>query len=223
MAVKDHRLAKARRTLFRKLMVFALFAFSTLAFASNRTPANNSSESASGINADANAVSVQLGQNEARMVITKDGKVLEESTFQLEEVDIIIQFDGEPVLARRNATGADKLARLNDLKLKMNQLKSQVVQAENAVLAQNGKASRQDRDIVKKEYFGVFYGVAARVQKDTIKNIEKISEVKKVWRDGQMKALDDTSNHYVSGVYQDEVNPVKHYGYYQIRQKPSRS
>jgi subtilisin family serine protease len=186
--------AKSCGFLRRIWPILALFTLTTFVYAAEKNQANNSAQFTSGTASDAKLESRQLGENEAQMVITQDGKVVAESTYQLQEVDIIVQFNGEPVLSQRNASRAEKVSRFRELKLQMNPLKSRIVQAENAVRKQNGNAVRLDEDVIKGEFVNVFNGVAARVHKEAIKDIEKISGVKKVWRDGKVKALDNSSN-----------------------------
>jgi subtilisin family serine protease len=196
MIGQNHKPTKARGSFFSKGMMFVSFALSACVFAADK-PATNRLELTSRINGDSGLESVQLVENEAQMVITKDGKVVAESTYQTEEVDIIVEFDAPPVLRLKNAYSSDKSKRLSELKQKMIPLKSQIIQAENAVLMQKRKSTKQDKAIVKREFFRAFNGVAARVQKATIKDIEKISGVRKVWRDGKVEALDDTSNQVI--------------------------
>jgi subtilisin family serine protease len=194
MITNNNTSARAYESLVQKAIFFVSLTLSTFTFAADSNSAKDMDAFGSIMNGDINAASRPMDQNETQVIFLKDGKVAGEATYQTEEVDIIVQFDTAPIFSQESISGAVKVEKLNNLRQTMSLAKTLIVQAENAVLSQNGKASKLDKDIIKREYFRVFNGVAARVQKNTIKDIEKIPGVKKVWRDNKVQALDDSSN-----------------------------
>jgi subtilisin family serine protease len=129
-----------------------------------------------------------LNENEAMYFTVHDGVVQGESTIQLDEMDVIVQIKDEPLslLRRRRgvaiASAAVELERVHDL------VKSEIVRLEGEVRRAKRVSPRPSQQIIKRQYQYVFNGLAARVSKETIQQIEKLPQVKQVWTDGIVRA-----------------------------------
>lgn len=117
-----------------------------------------------------------------------DGVVVGEASFPVEDLDVIIQMEGEP-LAQLKGKKMPILSAVADLERAQDRLKEEILRVENEARQAKGLAAQTLREGIKREFRYVFPGLAARVSREAIPQIESIPGVKKVWLDRKVKAL----------------------------------
>jgi subtilisin family serine protease len=130
-----------------------------------------------------------VSEGEIKIFAVKDGVLLGESTIQLQEMDVIIQLKEEPLIRMKNLKGVSMEWALADRERDLNQVKAEVLRLEDNARRTQGLSLRSPQEIIKKEFTYVFNGIAARVTRETAKEIGKHPQVKKVWRDGKVEAF----------------------------------
>ena len=141
----------------------------------------------------ATEVRQSTSKDEVRHILMHDGKVVAEDVYQLDEMDVIIEFEGLPAIGLRGIPAAERLRTISNQRLRSAQLRGRITDSENRVLRALGKAPRPETEVIKREFTSVFYGVSARIQSASIAEIERIPGVRKVWRDEKVQAYLDTS------------------------------
>ena len=136
----------------------------------------------------------EIHENESHVMLVRNGEVVFEYDSQEgSEVDVIIEFEGTPVAAMKGVSMQEKLMIVNNRNRESQAFKRAILDIENATFRDKGKAAKLERDVFKREFHNVFHGIAARVQKGNLKNIEGIPGVKKIWPDEKVKAHLDQS------------------------------
>jgi hypothetical protein len=121
-----------------------------------------------------------LSENEAHFLAVWDGVVVEESTLQLQEMDVIIQLKEDPLIllkgmnASSMALAAANHQRVRDL------VKAEVIRLDSNIRRGKGLSPRSSQEIIKREYQHVFNGLATRIPKEALKQIESFPRVKQV-------------------------------------------
>jgi hypothetical protein len=133
--------------------------------------------------------SQSLREGEIKYFAVKDGVVLGESTLQLEEMDVIIQLEGDPLILLKGLKGASMTSAVADRERVLNLVKDEVLRLEDDARRAKGHSLRSPQEVIKRDFTYVFNGLAARVTREAVKEIGKHPQVKKVWRDGKVQAF----------------------------------
>ncbi len=116
-----------------------------------------------------------------------DGVIVGEATFQVEEMDVIIQIVGDP-LSRVKGPKKSMLTAAADLERMRNQVKNEILRLDNEIRGRKRLPLKTLGEGIKREYHHVFNGLATRINREALKDIEKVPGVIKVWRDQKVQA-----------------------------------
>jgi hypothetical protein len=121
-----------------------------------------------------------------------DGVVIGEASFEAEEIEVIIQLEGEP-LGRLQGPKASLLSAAIELQEIRGRVKGEILRVENEVRSARGLPHRLPREMREREFQRVFHGIAARILRESLPQIERLPGVQRVWPDQKVKAsLADT-------------------------------
>lgn len=127
------------------------------------------------------------GQRDGYLLTIRDGRVVETETLGSGMRDIIIQLNHDPLFTG-NAQGKVPTSQPT-LKRMLERVKAKIIRLESEYQITRKRATVKRHRIIRREYSRVFPGFAARVNEETIRAIQRLPEVKRVWPDGEVQAL----------------------------------
>ena len=127
------------------------------------------------------------GQRDGYLLTVRDGTVVETATLGSGVRDVIIQLNHGPLFAG-NPLGQAPTSQ-PALKRMLDRVKAEIIRLESEYQTTTKPEIGRRHRIIRREYSRVFPGFAARIHEESIRAIERLPEVKRVWPDGEVQAL----------------------------------
>jgi subtilisin family serine protease len=141
-----------------------------------------------------------LSKDEAHYFTMKDGVVIGESSIPKgEDADVIVQLKGAPLDLLKNISRISADAAAADLEKTHFAIKEEIVRLDGQMRAAKGFLPRSPEKIIKHQYQHIFNGIAAKVSRDALKQIESLPEVQKIWPDVKLQLLLNESVPLIEG------------------------
>jgi subtilisin family serine protease len=131
---------------------------------------------------------IRLRAGESLHVIARDGGDARSTVVQEEELDIIIEVEGEPLVTLTSAHGLSMASVEADRKRQLALVADGVHRLDSEARTARGIPGRPMQQTVKREFRHLFTGIAARIHREAVPDIERLPTVKRVWTDRKVRA-----------------------------------